>query len=69
MCSVKKIWERQELLTNTIGTKEDETKSFNHSIILFYSVITLFLVFSIMELISFLAYEYWVLSGKAFVCF
>ena len=61
-CPVGNIWERQELLSRTIGPTPEEKISFDNSILLFYSVIALFIVLSILELVTFLAYEYWVLG-------
>ena len=56
--SVERIWERQELLERTIGARREETESYNNSVMLFNLVIVIFLLFSLLELIFFLAYEY-----------
>ena len=55
-----KIWQRQELLTTTIGARAEETASYDISVVLLTWVLLIFLVFSLLELLSFLAYEHWV---------
>ena len=60
LCSVTKIWQRQELLTTTIGARAEETASYDISVVLLTWVLLIFLVFSLLELLSFLAYEHWV---------
>ena len=64
MFSVQKISERQELLTRTIGARPEETESFNNSVTLFNWVIVIFLLFSLLELLFFLAYEYLVSKNE-----
>ena len=58
--TVRNVWVRQELLVRTIGPRDEETLSYNNSVLLLTWVLIIFLSFSLLELVSFLAYEYWV---------
>ena len=55
---VKQIEDRHELLKLTIGVRTLEIESYQNSVILFNWVLSIFLIFSVLEVVSFLAYEY-----------
>ena len=56
--SVKQIEDRHKLLEQTIGVRRLEIESYENSVHLFNSVLPTFLIFSVLEVVSFLAYEY-----------
>ena len=53
-----KIWESHDLVTSTIGAMNMEKVSFDNMTILYYLVIVLFPILSIMEIGLYLLYQY-----------